>query len=96
MLGFTRHEWRCFIEGAKDGSPACPGKQSAGAATGVKRQDGQATSVDGGAWLIRCTGIEGAWGRCEPKDRYLAGFDPDVVDPNRGMAGPVQLVPQQG
>ena len=28
--------------------------------------------------------------------RYLAGFDPDVVDPGRGMAAPVQLVKEQG
>jgi hypothetical protein len=52
--------------------------------------------VDGGAWLIRCTGVEGAWGNVELRGWYLAGFDPDVVDPNRGMAGPVRLVPQQG
>jgi len=25
-----------------------------------------------------------------------AGFDPDVVDPDPGMAGPVQLVKEQG
>ena len=36
---------------------------------------------DGGAWLIRCTGVEGAWGNVEPEGRYLAGFGPDVVDP---------------
>jgi len=37
--------------------------------------------VDGGVWLSRCTGVEGTWGNVEPKGRYLAGFDPDVVDP---------------
>ncbi len=35
-------------------------------------------------------------GNVELKGRYLAGFDPDVVDPDRGMAGPVQLVREQG
>ena len=37
-------------------------------------------------------GVEGAWGNVEPKGRYLAGFDPYVVDPTGGMAAPVQLV----
>ena len=36
--------------------------------------------LDGGAWPIR-TGVEGAWGNVGPEGRYLAGFDPDVVDP---------------
>ena len=35
-------------------------------------------------------------GNVELRGRYLAGFDPDVVDPGRGMAGPVQLVKEQG
>jgi Domain of unknown function (DUF397) len=25
VLGFTRHEWRCFIEGAKNGESGLPG-----------------------------------------------------------------------
>ncbi len=52
--------------------------------------------ADGGVWLIRCTGLESTWGNAELRGRYLAGFDPDLVDPGRGMAGPVQLVKEQG
>ena len=37
--------------------------------------------MDGGAWLIGCTGDEGAWGNVELRGRYLAGSGPDVVDP---------------
>jgi len=55
-----------------------------------------AMSADGGVWLSRCTGVEGTWGNVGLRRRYLAGFDPDVVDPGRGMAGPVQLVKEQG
>jgi Domain of unknown function (DUF397) len=25
VLGFTRHEWRCFIEGARNGESGLPG-----------------------------------------------------------------------
>ena len=46
-----------------------------------------ATGVDGGAWLIRCTGVEGAWGNVELKGWYLAGFDPDVVNPTGEWQG---------
>jgi len=50
----------------------------------ARRVDG---GVDGGAWLIRCTGVEGAWGKVELRGRYLAGFDPDVVDPTGDWHG---------
>ena len=43
--------------------------------------------MDGVAWLIRSTGVEGAWGNAGPKGRYLAGFDPDVVDPTGEWQG---------
>ena len=40
-------------------------------------------------WLSRCTGgVVGTWGNVELRGRYFAGFDPDVVGPDRGMAGP--------
>ncbi len=55
-----------------------------------------ATSVHGGCGQRGVAdplhGVEGAWGNVEPKGRYLAGFDPYVVDPTGGMAAPVQLV----
>ena len=37
--------------------------------------------VDGGVWLIGCTGVEGTGGNVDPEGRYLAGSGPDVVDP---------------
>ena len=52
--------------------------------------------ADGGVWLSRRTGVEGTWGNVGLRRRYLAGSGPDVVDPGRGMAGPVQLVKEQG
>ncbi len=70
----------------RTGSSTRPGKQSAGAATGVKSQDGDGNEcgrrgVDSGAWLIRCTALRAHGATSNPKGRYLAGFDPYVVDP---------------
>lgn len=40
-----------------------------------------------GFFVIRCTGLPGTYGTVEPTGRYLAAFDPNVIDPSGQFQG---------